>query len=298
MKSNGENILIIGGGPSGIAAAVQLTRQGHKPTLFEKARLGGLLRNAGLVENYPGFPDGIGGVELADLFQQQLKKWDVSVITEEVTSLDYDNDSFIATTAKQEYSAPIAVIATGTEPLRFADIDFPDNIGDTVSHEISHIRQERGKRITIVGGGDAAFDYALTMSAHNQVTIINRTESVKCLPLLFKRVQDVPAIQYCPNTQLEAVESSPCGSLRLICQNGQQAVEIGADYLVLAIGRQPRMSFLSGGLAQSLEQHEKRGVLYRIGDVINGNFRQTAIAVGDGVRVAMQIDRYLRGVES
>ena len=107
-----ENVAIIGAGPAGIAAGIQLKRYGIIPVIFEKDKPGGLLRNANLVENYPGFPDGISGLELANLFVMQLNKESLNIIIETVKSLDFNNESFIIETSKKAYCFQIVLIAS------------------------------------------------------------------------------------------------------------------------------------------------------------------------------------------
>jgi thioredoxin reductase len=111
-----EDVIVIGAGPAGIAAAIQLRRQGIDPVVFEKDAIGGLLRNANLVENYPGFPGGITGIDLVALLKKQLTEYSVRVITEDVTNLDYDGEFFVAKTANQGYHSRIMLIALQPEP--------------------------------------------------------------------------------------------------------------------------------------------------------------------------------------
>ena len=107
---------IVGCGPAGIGAAIQLTRSGVDCLVFEKARVGGLLLNANLVENYPGFPQGIPGGELAHLMEKHLAVHSVSVIPLEVSSLNTGEGGFTLDTAQGAFRSRIAIVATGTRP--------------------------------------------------------------------------------------------------------------------------------------------------------------------------------------
>jgi thioredoxin reductase len=320
-------VIIIGAGPGGISAAIQLRRYGLTPLLLEKDSLGGLLRNANLVENYPGFPNGIPGPKLVALFEKQMRRIGVQVTSGEVVELDYSDDRFIVTaalchceersddalpfgddvsarargllrqgTARNDilqYESRYIIVASGTKP-RPIPLEIPAQAKDRVSSEIWPLRNVRGKQIVIVGAGDAAFDYALNLaSRENTVTILNRSREIQCLPLLRERAAANPNITYRDQTSIQRVESdAPTGRLSLITNRASRIAShesLLADYLLFAIGRQPAMDFLSKGVKLQAQRLLADGKLYLVGDVHNGRYRQTAIAVGEGLRAAMQI---------
>ncbi len=289
---NVEPVMIVGAGPAGLAAAIQLKRYGLHPLIFERANLGGLLLNANLVENYPGFPAGIPGPELVKLFTQQALNLGIQVIFEEIVALEYDQGIFKASTKQGSYFAQLAVIATGTKPMPITGISVPDDIRGRIFYEVYPLLGVEGKRIVIIGGGDAAFDYGLNLSRKNQVVILNRGEVVKCLPLLWERACNVPALQYRAKTDLVHLEALPGNRMMINCQTPGGVLKLDADYMVGAIGREPRLDFFSEAIDQRTRELEEQGVLYLIGDVKNGIYRQTSIAVGDGVRAAMKIYRW------
>lgn len=286
-----EDVIIIGAGPAGIAAAIQLRRQGIDPIVFEKGMIGGLLRNANLVENYPGFPGGIPGDDLVELFQKQLEEHAIRMRSEEVTLLDFKDDHYVVETTEGRYNSRIALIASGTKPRPFEDVEITGDIRPLVHYEIYPILQEKGKRIVIVGAGDAAFDYALNLQRHNKIVILNRGETVRCLPLLWERAAGSDSISYHTNTAISDIRQDSDGSLRIDCMAGNEAVSFEADCLVFAIGRDPQLDFVSDEIRMNLDKFEERGNLYCLGDVKSGMFRQTAIAVGDSILAAMKIYR-------
>ncbi len=289
-----EQVIIIGAGPAGLATAIQLKRYGVHPLLFERAQVGGLLRNANLVENYPGFPVGISGMDLVDLFMLQAQNLCIEVTYEEVIELSYDHGLFHAKTAKKNYASRLAIIATGTKPLRFPYLAIPEDLTDRVFYEVYDLLQSESKHIVIVGSGDAAFDYALNLSRKNRITILNRGEQPKCLPLLWERAQKVSAITYRNNTEVcQLTKDSKVGML-LDCRTPAGGIQYHADYLVGAIGREARLDCFSEKFLQQVRVLEEQGILYMIGDVKNGIYRQTSIAVGEGVMTAMKICRQLK----
>lgn len=126
---------IIGAGPAGIAAAIQCQRQEIPFVIFEKNRIGGLLHNANLVENYPGFPDGISGPDLIDKFQQQLFAVEIEVRKSKVGKIDFINDSFQFSAGNDFWQSSYLILATGTKPVA-SNTPLPAELADQVHYEI------------------------------------------------------------------------------------------------------------------------------------------------------------------
>jgi len=284
-------VVIVGAGPAGIAAAIQLKRYNIIPVVFEQSDVGGLLRNAHCVENYPGFPGGIGGPELVGLFKKQLDTAGITPTRQRVREVDYRGNSFQTVTDQQSVTSSYMVIATGTVPNILPDLLIPAEANDRVYYEVYPLVGLTGKTIAIIGAGDAAFDYALSLSPGNTVLILNRSAKTKCLSLLRERCGNQRNITYLEDTRVKAM-ALKCRRLVLSCAGpGEQDAVIEADYLLIAIGRTPCLNFLSPGLRGAREGLVEAKRLYFVGDVKNGDFRQTAISVGDGLRAAMEIGR-------
>jgi len=285
-----KKVTIIGAGPAGIATAIQLRRWGVEPCLLEKDHIGGLLVNANLVENYPGFPHGISGPELVSLFESQLTATGEMVNFEEVLHLDYDKE-FIIKTSKRIFNSQIVVVASGTRPKTVDEFEIPREIAERIFYEVYPLIDQTERKVAIIGSGDAAFDYALNLaSRENKITILNRSRKIKCLPLLWERAQSSSRITYLANTLITGMQFSG-EKLVLRCRGLQEVWELGVDYVVFAIGRRPELGFLSERLVNISAQLERKCLLYFVGDVKNNMYRQASIAIGEGVKAAMRICR-------
>lgn len=248
--------VIIGAGPAGIAAAVQLRRAGVSFVIIEKNEIGGLLLNANLVENYPGLPP-MSGVELVNRFKENLRALGIEVVRDTALAVSKDGDTFTVKCSKNTYACANVIMATGTKPKIFSD-------DPNVIYEVYPIRNVQGKTITIIGGGDAAFDYALNLAKNNRVKIVFRSLEPKCLPLLHERALKEPNIEIVPGHTTTDEHMS-------------------ADIILAAIGREPNI------FDHSLENRNLTG-LYYAGDIKNGQMRYVATAVADGITAAQMIE--------
>jgi thioredoxin reductase (NADPH) len=277
-----DEVVIIGAGPAGMTAAIQLKRYGIPFVLLEKERVGGLLWNANLVENYPGFPAGISGPKLVGLIEKQMERIGVDVTFDSVLRLGNGEKGFCVKTLRTNYDARFVIVASGTKSNSFPLL-IPDIARGLVFSDVYHLLNESKKRIVIIGAGDAAFDYALNLvKKGNFVTILNRGGDVKCLRLLWERAMAEPNIAYRAEIPISKVDfDAAAGRLKIQTEAGES---LETDYLLFAIGRVPQTDFLPDKLTG-----KKVKGLYFVGDVKNGLFRQAAIAAGDGLRAAMEI---------
>ena len=269
--------IVIGAGPAGMVAAVQLKRAGLKVSLIEKGEVGGLLRNANRVENYMGFPNA-SGKELIKYFQDHLNEQKVPLIKEEVMEIGRDGEEFHVKTSNNNYLSRSVLIATGTIPKK-ACIEGEDNLAGTkLFYEVADMPDEDKKDIVIIGGGDAAFDYALNLTGkEHKVTIVTRGD-ISCLPLLKERA-DKQKIKFLTNTPVLSIQQASSG-LEVQCKSDS----LHADYVFVAVGREPSYPRIA---------MQNREGLYFVGDVQSGQYRQVHIALGDALRVAMKISSSL-----
>jgi thioredoxin reductase (NADPH) len=279
-----KSVIIIGAGPAGIACAIQLKRYNIDSIVFEKDQIGGLLKNANLVENYIGFPNGIGGKKLVQLIEKQSKATNLNIKHEIVESVESSKNDFIIKTNKNIYKSKYLVIASGTKPIVPTVPIIHDNIKDKVFFDIHKLGEIKNKNIAIIGAGDCAFDYALNLSNNNKIIIINRSNQIKVLPILQDRVSKIDSIKYFQNTTVKQIELKN-DKLALSCNPNIVANDF--DYLLIAIGREPNHAFINKDLLINPK-------LFQTGDVKNGQYRQTSIATGDGTFTAMKISKLLK----
>jgi len=286
-----DEVAVIGAGPAGVSAAVQLRRSGIDVKLYEADTVGGLVRNANLVENLVGFPEGIAGPELAARLAAHLVAADVEPRYERVLSVAHD-DAFSIRTDRCEIQVRRLIIATGTEPLPLPAVSLPEPAMERVLYEVHTLAGLRGARVAIVGGGDAAFDYGLQLARRNDVLILNRSAQQRCLPLLWARASTCPALRYEGRATVRSIVARGDG-VRIAYDGAHGRRELDADRVLVAVGRRPRLGFLDAALRDRVDELVGSGMLYLAGDVRNGSLRQVAIAAGDGLRAAMVVRRAL-----
>lgn len=299
------DVAIVGAGPAGLAAAIYLARAGWNIMLIERSHVGGLLRNANAVENYPGLEKPLKGDLLADIMAKQVKslgvritKGDVSVMRRMKTCMRM---GFALGISKETIRAQNVIIATGTRPVLYR-LPGIETIKSRLFYEPADLLKKDiiDKRVVIIGGGDAAFDYALNLrAAGTDVAVVCRGRT-KCLPLLKKRALELGVLLLENYTPLNIVKDRTWGGVFILQIKGTgNIVSLPGDYLLAACGREPVMPALDG-----IELKKKNAVdtgvpgLYLAGDLIRGTKRQVGIAVGDGILAAMLADERLRKIKA
>ncbi|WP_148882109.1 NAD(P)/FAD-dependent oxidoreductase [Thermococcus aciditolerans] len=261
---------IIGAGIGGIATAVQLARYGIESVIFERDRIGGLIRNAYSVENTMFFPDGIKGEKVVEILEEYVRKYGLKIIYEEVKAVKKVGGLFEVETASGVHRFKYLVVATGTRPRK---LPF-----DGIIYHVAEVPRRHYKRVLIIGGGDVAFDYALTMSeTSDEVVILMRSEP-KALPYLQELVKRRSNIKTLMGQVWEIKPIS--GKQKLLARTSAGDFEV--ELVLGAIGRIPNIELMEG-----IEDDN----LFLVGDVKNGIYRQTALAIADGIKTAMVIWR-------
>jgi thioredoxin reductase len=285
-------VIIIGAGPAGIAAAVQLRRSGIEFLLVEKDRVGGLLNEANRVENFPGVSGGVPGRILAARLKRQLTTAGIRPKKARVAQLAFHDEYFELRTEQETFTAGKVILACGTMPLPPAPPLDPALLRGRLFTGVLPLLKASGETIAVIGGGDAAFDYALSMADKNTVHILVRSARPRALPILVERCRRHPGIKLHMNCRLAhaAFRAGDAGvRLETTDADSGHCAEISCQRILSAIGRAPALDFLDSGLRPMLTGLVRQKKLFLTGDAGNGLFRQAAIAAADGLRAAMEI---------
>ncbi len=283
-------VALIGGGPACATAAIQLIRSGIDITLVSK-EIGGTIRNANLVENLIGYPEGVVGKNLAKSFQLQLAKAGVPIILEEVLTVEQLSNNYSIRTAETEIISEYLIVGTGSVPKKLKIEGEKEAFQNSkLFYEIYNVKQFSEKKdIGIIGSGDVAYDYALNLqNLENNISIIRRTDKTSSLSILQKRVNNADNIIVLNNHVIKKFELKDDKIILDIEEDGKLVTMI-QDLVLVAIGRKPNYDFLSEDLVYEYNNPKTDSKLNFIGDVNKNNFRQISIAMGDGMKVAMEI---------
>lgn len=272
-------IAIIGAGPAGMAATIQLVRSGHEVQVFERGRVGGALWNARWVDNYPGFPGGISGAELANSMEKQFLRYIDNIIINEVEEIERTGAGF----SIKGLDFDGVIICTGTTPKKAGFTGEEELAAAGLLHYgIAEANDWCGvKDVAIIGGGEASMDMALNLAkAGASVTLIYRSEP-KGIRALLEAVLGEKNISWHEGNVIEAGIDG-----KVILKT--EITELGFDRVIVAVGREASLPKFVGF---SLE-NPPTGFLIA-GDAARGSLGQAAMAVGDGVDMAMVMANYL-----
>ncbi|MCB0703056.1 MAG: NAD(P)/FAD-dependent oxidoreductase [Candidatus Kapaibacterium sp.] len=270
--------IIIGAGPAGVSSAIYLKRAGFNVLLIEKEEVGGLINNAYRIGNYPTYKS-ITGQKFTSLLKNQLLYNNINVIIDEILEVTH-KESYNIKSNNNCYYAKCVLIATGTKPKLLDDkLFFNKSVIDKIYYHITELPANIiDKQVAVIGCGDVAFDYALSLKKlGNNVKILVRNKP-KCLDLLSRMVLDYN-IEVIENSEVQNI-STKGDKLLLYTNNG----DFMLDNLVVAIGRKKNMINLVSFNPNSC---------FLIGDLSNINYRQISIATGDALKRAMDIEKYL-----
>jgi thioredoxin reductase (NADPH) len=300
-----RNVIIIGSGPAGLTAAVYAARANLKPLLIEGSEPGGQLTLTTMVENFPGFPEGIMGPQLMEDMKKQAERFGTEFLTGYVDRVDLGESPFKVHVDKQEFEAKTVIISTGSQ----AKLLGLDNERRLMGHGVSTCATcdgffFRDKKIAVVGGGDSAMEEStfLTKFATN-VRLIHRRDEFRASPIMSDRALANEKITVHYSTVVEDVlgENEVVG-IRLRDVKEDKTEEFELDGVFIAIGHNPNTDILKGQVDLDEKGYVKTtpgstgtnipGV-FACGDVQDPVFKQAITAAGTGCMAALEAEKYL-----
>jgi thioredoxin reductase (NADPH) len=303
-----EQTIIIGSGPAGLTAAVYAARAGMEPLVIEGLAAGGQLMLTTEVENYPGFPDGVLGPEMMELFRKQAERFGTRFVTSDVTRVDLSSRPFRVWVDSDEYSAETVIVSTGAS-AQWIGVPGEEKLR---GHGVSSCATCDGfffkeREIVVVGGGDSAMEEALFLTRFaSRVTVVHRRDEFRASKIMADRVLHHPKITVRWNTVVDSIlgDGSVTG-VRLRDTITGAVSDLAVEGVFVAIGHTPNTALFTGQL-----DLDARGYLltfkgtassvpgvFGAGDVVDSTYRQAITAAGMGCQAAMDAERWLEAQE-
>ncbi len=304
--TKGYDVVIIGGGPAGLTAGLYSARDRLSGLLIEKGLIGGMINEAGRVDNYPGFPEGISGTELTRLMHEQATKYGLETIYADVTALEMKNGSKVVKAAQDSFTARAVIIAGGSEREKLGIPGEKEFTGKGLSYcATCDAPFFSGKTVAVVGGGNAAIYEALHLAKFvARVVVIHRRDQLRATTIVRERAFAEPKIEFRWNTIVEAIEGSNLVErlrLRQVVTDKQSILKV--DGIFPAIGLKPNTVYLKGILSLDklgrIITNERMETdipgIFAAGDIRSNSIRQVVSAAGDGATAAFYAKRYIEG---
>ena len=301
-------LVIVGAGPAGLSAAIYAARAELKPVVVTGMTLYGQVSLTNTIENYPGFPDGIGGPELGELFEKQAKRYGAELVYNVVQSIDVSSRPFTVKLLETTLTSDALILTMGADPNKL-QIPGEDRL---VGRGVSYCATCDGwffkdKNIHVVGGGDSALEEALFLTRFaSSVTIIHRRDQLRAGILLENRARKHPKIHFMWNTVVREIRGDEA-THSLLVENVQSGIqeEIPSDGIFIFIGHHPNTAILGEEFkltAQGtleVDDHLQTNVpgVFAAGDVADPLYRQVVTSAGMGAAAAISATTYLESLE-
>jgi thioredoxin reductase (NADPH) len=300
-----RNVIIIGSGPAGFTAAIYAARANLKPLVYAGLEWGGQLQSTTEVENYPGFPDGIQGPEMMELFRKQAERFGAEVLSEDVTDVDFSQRPFKVWSGDDLHTAKAVIIATGAN---YRQLGIPGE-SEYSGHGVSYCATCDGfffreKDIVVIGGGDSAMEEAIFLTRFGKgVAVVHRRDELRASKIMQDRAFDNEKIEFVWDTiATEAVgeEGKLTGVQLKNVKTGEQSTR-PAEGLFIAIGHDPATKLFEGHIdlddAGYIKVHDGSRTsvegVFAGGDCVDHFYRQAVTAAGMGCMAAIDAERWL-----
>jgi len=301
-------VVIIGSGPAGFSAALYAARADLNPVVLSGMELGGQVSLTYTVENYPGFPEGVGGAELVELFNKQAQRFGAQVEFDSATEVDLSQRPFYARTYNSEYLADALIISTGATPKH---LEIPGE-SELTGRGVSYCATCDGwffkeKDVIVVGGGDSAVEEAIFLTRYaRSVTIVHRREELRAGTILQNRAKSNPKMKFIWNSVLtDIVGEAAVKAVRIKNLLTGEVTDLKTDGVFIFIGHTPNSQLFHDKLdldqqgyliVDMLMQTSVPGV-FAAGEIADPTFRQVVTSAGMGAAAAMQAIHFLESQE-
>jgi len=304
VKTEIYEVIIIGGGPGGLTAGLYTSRARLSTLLIESALFGGQMTTTELIENYPGFPQGVTGDELSRRMEEQAKRFGMETVPQEVVKVSLEGDMKVVQTYESTYRCDALIISTGTEYRKLGVPGEKEFAGKGVSYcatcDGSFFRDSQ---IVVVGGGDSALTEALFLTKFvKELTIVHRRDALRGTKIYQERALANPKIKFLWNSIVQEIKGdSMVRSIIVKNVKTGEIKEFETEGAFLFVGLVPRTQFLKG----IVQMDEGRYILtnehcetsakgiFAVGDCRKKLLRQIATAVGDGATAAFAAEKFL-----
>lgn len=303
-----HEVIMIGAGPSALAAAVYTAREDIETLMIEKGVIGGLAAITDMVDNYPGFEEGVSGLDLAQKLQKQTERFGAKIELAEVSSIKDEGETRLLETSSGQMRAKAVLIATGSDWKKIGVPGEEEYYGRGVHYcATCDGAFYRDKKLVVVGGGNSAAQEALFLTRFaTHIDILIRGEAWKASDVLIKEIEDHDKITVHFNTTTDEIigENNSVTKVKGTNKKTNESKEFITDGVFVFVGLLPNTGFLKDGPIELDEQgfiktdeglHTSMPGVFASGDVRSGATMQIASAVGEGATAALKIREFLEG---
>ena len=300
-----RRVIIIGSGPAGYTAAVYTARAELEPLVLAGLQFGGQLMLTTDVENYPGYPDGVTGPDMMEMFQKQAERFGTAVLMEDATAVDFSQRPFRVSTADRGYTADAVILAMGAS-AKWLGLDSETRLMNKGVSACATCDGAlfRGKPMAVVGGGDTALEEALFLTRFaTRVSLIHRRDALRGSKIMQERARSNEKIEFVWNSTLDEILGDEfVTGVRTCDVNTGESSELAVEAVFIAIGHQPNTQLVADAIDLdpvgyiSVEKGTSRtsveGV-FACGDAMDSVYRQAVTAAGTGCMAAIDAERWL-----